>query len=240
MWQSVGANDPITVVQTGSAFLASAQSGFKNATGYVFSNSTCWLDCCATDGILGLITENCSYIYWDDENRDEWSRNPSDSHAGVLSTGAITIGVTAAADGGTAAVSTFFFFAAGANTTNLPPKLSDGDSRAGGTLILLGGADAAAAPLLPRCASPSCEITGDGKTTLTVSGLVLEAPGPSSGALAYETWTFFAPNASAIVWTVNRTFGPAAASFPIMASSFTGLTLQTTGGLPIHSQQIPS
>lgn len=233
VWQSVGADDPITIVQSGTTFLATAQSGWANVSGTVYQNATAWFGCCG--GIVGTITENCSVISWRDSNNDVWARRAQE---GTLSTGSLAIGVRVLADGATASITTFYFFAAGANTTNLPPALGDGDARAGGTLALLGGADAQAAPLLPRCSSPACSIKTDGRTSLNVSGLSFVLGGGDTWAT--EDWVISAPNSSAISWTVTRTYGPAAAASPLLAASFTGLTLKTTGGLPIHSQQIPS
>ena len=233
-WQSVGADDPISVVQTGATFLATAQNGWTNESGTVFPNATAWFGCCG--GMYGSISGNCSVIEWHDAHSDVWARHVQ---GGTLSTGPLTIGVQVPSDGATAAVTTFFFAAAGANTSNLPPTLGDGDARAGGTLTLLGGADAASAPLLPRCSSSSCAIA-TGSSSLNVSGLTLAAPGLGGGVFATEDWAFSSPNASAILWTVTRTYGPAAATSPLLAASFIGLTLVTTGGLPIHSQQIPS
>ena len=233
-WQSVGADDPISVVQTGATFLATAENGWTNESGTVFPNATAWFGCCG--GMYGSISGNCSVIEWHDAHSDVWARHVQ---GGTLSTGPLTIGVQVPSDGATAAVTTFFFAAAGANTSNLPPTLGDGDARAGGTLTLLGGADAASAPLLPRCSSSSCAIA-TGSSSLNVSGLTLAAPGLGGGVFATEDWAFSSPNASAILWTVTRTYGPAAATSPLLAASFIGLTLVTTGGLPIHSQQIPS
>jgi hypothetical protein len=146
-----------------------------------------------------------------------------------VSTGPLTIGVTAA-PGTFASVSTFSFFAAGAQTINLPPALKNGDQRAGGTwTAALGGAIA-----LPFCATDgSCKVSSNA-TSILVEGLQVR---PEGGAvLATETWQLTALNASAVSWTVRRTYGAGVA----LAFGTMGITLQTTGGLPIHSQQIPS
>jgi hypothetical protein len=165
IWQSVGANDPISVFQIGADFWATAQSGFTNASGTVYPNNTAYFSCCG--GITGDITESCSLISWHDSNRDQWSRP---FRSALLSTGPLTLGVSVPFDGSTASVSTFFFFAAGANTTNLPPALGDGDARAGGSWT---GAVDSDTLLLPRCFSPACVVSVN-SSTLTLTGLTLQ------------------------------------------------------------------
>jgi hypothetical protein len=145
----------------------------------------------------------------------------------------ITIGVSVNGAGHALSVSNFSFFGAGANTTNLPPDLSFDATQVGGTYVVLAGGPGT--PITPTCVPPSCTVTvgggggGGGSSTLVVSGVTL-------GSLASETWTFSSLNSTALSWTVQRTYAEAAA----LLVDRVALTLLSTGGLPIHSQQIPS
>ena len=138
------------------------------------------------------------------------------------------MGVSVSGAGHALVVSNFSFFGAGANTTNLPPDLSFDPTQVGGTYVVL--ASGPGTPLTPTCVAPGCTVAvGGAPTTLVVSGVTL-------GSLATESWTFAALNATSLSWTVTRTYAEAAA----LAVDRVALTLLSTGGLPIHSQQIPS
>jgi hypothetical protein len=75
VWKSVGTKDAITVIESAdSSFLATAQSGWSNVPGKVFSNSSLFLDCCKPGGIFGSINSECTLIQWSDGVGSEWSK----------------------------------------------------------------------------------------------------------------------------------------------------------------------
>jgi hypothetical protein len=78
-WQSVGADDPIVVVEAADfSFVATPRSGWSTAPGKIFpSNASLFLDCCSPNGIFGTINSACTLISWDDGVGSQWSRPPA-------------------------------------------------------------------------------------------------------------------------------------------------------------------
>lgn len=75
VWQSVGADDPITVVDfANGTFTATARSGFTNARGTQSADGALHLDCCASGGIDGVVNAGCSRIAWYDGVGSQWAR----------------------------------------------------------------------------------------------------------------------------------------------------------------------
>ena len=75
VWQSVGVDDPVMVVESAdSSFLATATNGWSNVSGRVFANSTLFLNCCRPGGIFGVINLQCTLIQWDDGVGSQWKR----------------------------------------------------------------------------------------------------------------------------------------------------------------------
>jgi hypothetical protein len=220
-WSSSG--DTIFVTEFSDlTFVANSQIGWKNQTGIIFSNNSISFNCCG--GISGSIDETCKEITWNDSNHDHWSRPPRQYS---VSTSLLSLGVSIL-DDGSITISTFSFFASGANTSNLPLSVGAGDNTGGSTLLSSITQGLAA---VPRCISPECEITST-STMLTISGLQI-----MTGSInATEDWTLSIINVSSVSWNINRVFNTGGA---IDVDRF-GLSLETTGGLPIHSQQIPS
>ena len=154
--------------------------------------------------------------------------------AAELSSPLLRMGVAVDA-AGAVAVNVFSFFGAGANTTNLALPVMDAQSSS--SLLVLGAQPGQA--LVPSCGA-GCSLAGGGSgagATLTLAGLTTSLPAAAGGALlATETWTLTLQNDSAVSWRVDRVW--AAAGAGVSVDRF-GLSLATTGGQPIHSQQIP-
>ena len=211
-------------------FFASAAGAWQGVPGtYYPSNSSLYFGCCG--GIWGSISADCRAIAWQDSNHDAWVR-AGPSRSAAISSPFLTVGL--AVDGaGHASIANFSFFGAGASTVNF--ALAGSPTQVGTTLLVPAGLQGShAGALAPTCGA-GCTVASTA-TTATVTGLTL-ALTPGGAPLAAENWTLTLLNASAFAWTVQRV---GLEQGPELAVDRLGLSLQTTGGLPIHSQQIPS
>ena len=232
VWQSVGSNDPITVLMDDAtfAFVASAASGWANERGQYFpENASLTFSCCGgiSGSIGGAPAPACSVIQWHDANADVWARGARQSAA--LNTSMYSVGM-GFAPGEPPSVDTFAIFGAGAKTSNF--ALAD----SGGTQLLpasagRGGGGAVA----PRCAAAGGCTLQQTPSSVTLLGVTL-AGGAGGAAAATEAWTLRQLNDSAFSFEVRRTW---AAGAPALSVDRVAIALRTTGGLPIHSEQIP-
>lgn len=205
-----------------STFLANSKVGWTNQTGIIDSNNTIHFSCCG--GITGSIDSSCNVITWLDSNRDKWNRPPRQYS---VSTSLLSLGVDIL-DDGSISIGTFSFFASGANTSNLPLSVNSGDTIGGSTLL---SSNTQSTSAVPRCIQPAC-IVSSTSTEITITGLIL-----TSGEInATEDWTLRIVNVSTVSWEVHRVYNSAGS----IDVDRLGISLATTGGLPIHSQQIPS
>ena len=125
----------------------------------------------------------------------------------------------------------FSFVGAGARTSNLGLVLPAGSLNGGGVQVAPTGHGGGAGGAVPVCVAPSCTLTTDGATVVTLAGLTTPA------ASSTESWTLRLLNASAWSLRVDRTW---AAGAPAIAVDRLFFTFATTGGLPLHAEQIPS
>lgn len=210
-------------------FVASAAGAWSNVRGsYTPSNASLTFACCG--GIAGTINSDCNVITWRDGNKDVWRRGQPPRSA-VLSSPLLSVGLGVTASG-SANIDTFSFFGAGANTTNF--ALAAGDSRGGGTTLVPGGLAGTSRGALSAQCGAGCSLAAS-PTLATLSNLTLTADGGVE--LAVETWTLTLVNATAFDWTIVRTWTGAGLALGV---DRVALSFETTGGLPIHSQQIPS
>lgn len=169
------------------------------------------------------------------DSNSHGGRGTGGSSANVSSS-LLSVGLGIAADGRSVSIDTFSFFGAGAFTTNfaLPVRAA----HSGGALVLPADSVATGAgALVPLCLA-GCALSQPNASTVVLSGLTLPAqPGGGGGVLATEAWTLSLVNASSFSFTVDRVW--VAPSAPRVAVDRIALSLQTTGGWPIHSQQIP-
>lgn len=221
LWTSTG--DTITVLEySDSSFIANSIIGWKNETGFISSNNTIQFNCCG--GITGSIDPTCKEITWNDSNHDSWSRPPREYS---VSTSLLSLGVSIL-DDGTISLSTFSFFAAGNNTTNLPLTISPGETIGGSSLL---ASSLQSTSSVPQCLNQTCSVTTT-SSIISITNLSLK----TGEIVAFENWTISVLNESSISWEISRLYN----SIGTVDVDRMGLTLQTTGGLPIHSQQIPS
>ena len=123
-------------------------------------------------------------------------------------------------------VDTFTFFGAGANTSNL--ALGGGGLTSSSTLLVPHGqAGSGKGAIVPQCLS-GCTLNSTA-TSITVTGLDV-------GGFASETWSLTLLNTTAFEWRVDRVYRSNA---PALGVDRLALSLSTTGGQPIHSEQIP-
>ena len=109
-------------------------------------------------------------------------------------------------------------------------RVSGAGAEDGGTLLLpasagRGNRGATAAV----CGAGGCTLQGTA-SSVTLSGLSV------GGGAASETWTLTLLNATAFSFAVSREW---AASAVALSADRVALSFSTTGGLPIHSEQIP-
>ena len=232
VWQSVGADDAITVLMDGASFsfVASAASGWSNQRGQYFpANARLTFECCG--GIAGSVDAACGLIQWRDANADAWARGAPQSAA--LSTPMYSVGMGFLSPSGPPSIDTFAIFGAGAKTSNFALT---GARMAGGTQLLpasagrgRGGAVAAS------CAAGGC-VLQEAPGSVTLSGVALADPAAAGTVVATEAWTLRQLNDSAFSFEVQRTWTADASA---MSVDRVAIALRTTGGLPIHSEQIP-
>ena len=190
------------------------------------ANSSLSFSCCG--GIWGRINDACDTISWDDANQDVWVRTQGGTSASVSSP-LLTVGL--GATGAAASLNAFSFYGAGANTTNF--ALASGDAtQNGGTLLVPAGLRGSEKGAVSAVCGASCNITSS-SSTATMTGLTLSIGGT---VVATESWVLTLLNESAFALTVARVWSGAG---PPLAVDRVAFSFQTTGGLPIHSQQIP-
>ena len=131
-------------------------------------------------------------------------------------------------------IDTFSFAGAESNTTNLPLSLKANSTIGGSTLVVLNNNNEV---IVPLCILPACTFATT-STSITITNLSLTSS--SEGLVATETWTFLIVNQSSFQWNVQRTYSSSSITMNNLLVNRFGLTLQTTGGLPIYAQQIPS
>ena len=228
VWQSIGSDDPITVVMdyTTYAFVATAASGFTNQPGQYFpGNSSLSFTCCG--GIVGSIDASCTTISWADANKDEWARGSGVGAYGEIASPLLKVGISSYPIG-SIAVDTFSFFGAGANTSNFAASGRGGGTTLGGTLTLPASAGRAGkGAVAPRCGA-GCTLTST-PSSVTVSNVVMAGVGN-------ETWSLTLLNSTSFSLRIDRVYGAGAVE---LSADRLALALRTTGGLPIHSEQIP-
>ena len=235
VWQSVGSNDPITVLMdaTTFAFTATAQSGFSNQPGQYFpANASLTFTCCG--GIAGSVDAACDVIQWRDANSDAWARGAPQGAA--LSTPLYTVGL-GFGPGLPPSVDTFAIFGAGAKTSNFALT---GQRMAGGSQLLPARVGrGAGGDVTPRCSAGGggC-LLHESPASVTLTGIELADPAAAGGGaiVATEAWTLRQLNDSAFSFEVRRTWTAAAEALSV---DRVAIALRTTGGLPIHSEQIP-
>jgi hypothetical protein len=152
------------------------------------------------------------------------------SESASISSPLITVGLSVS--GGVPTISVFSFFGAGANTSNF--ALQSSDDKGGGTLLVPGGAAGSAAGALTATCGEGCSLNATGSTLVLLSNLTFSLSG---AMIATEAWRLELLNSSAFNFSVERTWSGAGPSS--MGVDRVGFSFQTTGGQPIHSQQIP-
>ena len=190
------------------------------------ANSSLTFSCCG--GISGRIDATCGVISWDDANRDVWVRRDGGSSAAVSSP-LLTVGL--GASGTAASLNVFSFFGACANTTNF--ALASGEAtQNGGTLLVPAGLRGSGKGAVAAVCGASCSIASSASLA-TMAGLTLSIDGT---VVATESWSLALLNESAFTLTVDRVWSGAG---PPLAVDRVAFSFQTTGGLPLHAQQIP-
>jgi len=190
------------------------------------ANSSLTFSCCG--GIAGRINAACDEITWSDANRDVWVRRNGGGSASISSP-LLTVGLGAA--GTAASLNVFSFFGARANTTNF--ALASGDAtQNGGTLLVPAGLRGSGKGAVAAVCGASCAISS-APGLAGMSGLTLSIDG---AVVATESWSLALRNASAFTLTVNRVWSGAG---PPLAVDRVAFSFQTTGGQPLHAQQIP-
>ena len=194
---------------------------------YTPSTSSLTFSCCG--GITGVINAACDTITWADAHHDVWVRGGGGGGSAAVSSPLLTVGLGVI--GAAAALNTFSFFGAGANTTNF--ALASGEAtQNGGTLLVPAGLRGTARGAVSAACGAGCRVSSaPGLATLTGATLSIDG-----AIVANETWTLALLNASAFSWTVDRVWSGAG---PALAVDRFAFSFQTTGGLPLHSQQIP-
>ena len=152
---------------------------------------------------------------------------PARADSRTISSPQLTVGLGFDASG-RALLTNFSFFGAGAMTANFARAGTGAEG--GGTLLLpasagRNGRGAATA----ACGTGGCSLQST-PTSVTLAGL------SAGGATAAETWSLQLLNASAFSFSVARVW--AAGAVDLIADRF-AFSFSTTGGLPIHSEQIP-
>ena len=129
-------------------------------------------------------------------------------------------------------INSFSFFGAGANTTNFALAVSD--ARGGGSLLVPAGlAGSGLGGVSAQChAGRNCAVAST-PTSASLSNLTLSI---NTEIVATESWALDLLNASAFSYTVERVWSGAG---PPLAVDRFAFSFDTTGGLPLHSQQIP-
>ena len=223
-WTSVNDANPIKIVMAADySFLATAKGWEQPTMGgtYTPSNGAITFSCCG--GQTGSIDATCDLIKFLDSNNDAWARGSGES--GAITTPMYSVGMGYAPGKG-ASLNSFSFFGAGAMTTNF--ALSAAGATAGGTLLLPAAAGRSGTGAISATCGAGCVLTSS-PTNVTLSGLTL-------GTQATETWSLLQINASAFEWRVARTYAAGATSLAVDRFAF---SYSTTGGQPIHSEQIP-
>ena len=161
----------------------------------------------------------------------------------MLSTPMYDIGVGFGAAGGAPSIDTFAIFGAGAKTINFALA---GQRMVGGTQLLPAAAGRAGGgqdDVTARCSAAT--VAGGGcalnatSTLVLLAGLELAAAAAGGGAAtvaATESWALRRLNDSAFSFEVRRVWAAGAVALSVDRVS---IALRTTGGLPIHSEQIP-
>jgi hypothetical protein len=221
-----GSPTPITVtLGPAPTWYASLPGIWKNAPGtYTPANNTVTFSCCG--GISGTIDDACSTIMWADANHDAWRRAASSSAS--ISSIFFTVGL--GVEGAAASLNSFSFFGAGANTTNF--ALSASATQNGGTILVPAGLAGSGAGAVSALCNAGCAVTAT-PALASITNLTLSI---DDEVVAVETWALSLINASAFAFTVDRVWSGAG---PALAVDRVAFSFRTTGGLPLHSEQIP-
>jgi hypothetical protein len=194
---------------------------------YFPSNNSLTFSCCG--GITGIINNACDTITWADAHHDVWLRGGGGGGSASVSSPLLTVGLGVV--GAAASLTSFSFFGAGANTTNF--ALASGEAaQNGGTLLVPAGLRGTGRGAVSAACGAGCRVTST-PGLATLAGATLSIDG---AVVANETWALALLNASAFSWTVERVWSGAG---PALAVDRFAFSFQTTGGLPLHSQQIP-
>lgn len=219
----------VITVTTGTppSFYASLPGTWDRQPGtFTPANNLLTFSCCG--GITGRMNPACDTIQWVDGNHDVWTRENRTASSATISSPFFTVGLGVI--GAAANLNSFSFFGAGANTTNF--ALGDAGTRGGGSLLVPAGLAGSGAGAVSAACGPSCALAST-PTLATLSNLTLSIGG---AVVATESWSLAMLNASAFAWTVERVWTGAG---PALAVDRVGFSFRTTGGLPIHSEQIP-
>ena len=231
-WFGAGSDDPITITtQAPPAWSATLAGVWRDQPG-TFDAATNALSFSCCGGIVGTIDAACAAISWRDAHADAWARGGA-ARAAAVSSPLLSAGVNVSASGA-ASLGTFSFFGAGANTTNFALPSSGGAARGGGgTLLVPAGLAGSGAGAVSATCGPGCALAA-APARVVLSNLTI---GPPGGApLATETWTLVLLNESAFSYTVDRVWTGGGGDVGVDRFGF---SFETTGGLPIHAQQIP-
>jgi hypothetical protein len=209
-----------------SAWFATLPGTWDRQPGYYYGNGTLTFSCCG--GITGSINAACDTISWADAHRDVWQRRGPAARGSIasplLSVGFGSVGAAASLD-------TFSFFGAGANTTNFALASAQATQN-GGTLLVPSGLRGTGGGAVSAACGASCSAASS-PALATMTGLTLSIGGE---VVATESWALALLNESAFSWAVTRVWSGAG---PPLAVDRFAFSFQTTGGLPLHSQQIP-
>ena len=147
----------------------------------------------------------------------------------TISSAKLTVGLSLL-DGLVPRFDILHFFGAGALTSNLGDVKPAGDKNGGGTQSAPAGHSGGTGGTVPVCAAPACSLSSDA-STVVLAGLTTPA------LASNETWTLSLLNATAFSLRVDRQW---AAGAPPISVDRVFFTFATTGGLPIHAEQVPS
>jgi hypothetical protein len=217
---------PITVdLGTPPSWFASLGGVWTNEPGtYTPADGSLTFSCCG--GISGSIDASCSTITWSDAHHDVWRRASSSSAS--ISTPFFTVGL--GVEGQAATLNSFSFFGAGANTTNF--ALAGGATQNGGTMLVPAGLAGTGGGAVSASCGAGCSVSST-PTRASLTNATLSIDG---AVVAVESWALSLVNASAFSFTVDRVWTGAG---PALAVDRFAFSFRTTGGLPIHSEQIP-
>lgn len=183
--------------------------------------------CCG--GISGRINAACDTITWADVHHDGWVRAGPSASASVSSP-LLTVGLGVSRSGA-ASLNAFSFFGAGANTTNFA-LASGAAAQNGGSLLVPEGLRGSRGGAVSAACGAACNVTSS-PSLAAMTGLTLSIGG---AVVATESWALALLNDTAFSWTVSRVWS---GSGPPLAVDRFAFSFQTTGGLPLHAQQIP-